>query len=150
PTTTAGAAWAARSWCWAAWPCSSPRAFTSGRTSGATCGFATCRGYPSWRQSRNFADTPPQDVGGHDVGAGMHELSIALGIVDVAAEEAERHGAIRVVAVRLRLGPLAGVVKEALLSAYELAREGTPLEGSRLDVEEMPLVAYCPACAAER
>src|SRR5438105_15634846 len=79
----------------------------------------------------------------------MHELSIALSIIDVAAEEAERHEG-RVVAVQLRLGPLSGVVKEALVSAYELAREGTPLEGSRLDVEETPVVAYCPACAAER
>jgi hydrogenase nickel incorporation protein HypA/HybF len=77
----------------------------------------------------------------------MHELSIALGILDVAAEEAGRHAG-RVVAVHLRLGPLSGVVKEALLSAYNLAREGTPLEQAELVVEEVPLVAWCPACAA--
>ena len=44
----------------------------------------------------------------------MHELSIALSIVDLAQEEAERQGG-RVCAVHLRLGALAGVVKEALL-----------------------------------
>jgi hydrogenase nickel incorporation protein HypA/HybF len=80
----------------------------------------------------------------------MHELSIALSILDVAAEEAERHGGARVATVHLKLGPLAGVVKEALLSAYELAREGSPLEGSRLVIEETPVMAYCPTCAAER
>ena len=79
----------------------------------------------------------------------MHELSIALSILDVAEEEAERHGG-RVVAVRLRLGALSGVVKEALVSAYDLAREGTPLAQAELVVEEVPLAAYCPACAAER
>ncbi len=79
----------------------------------------------------------------------MHELSIALSILDVAAEEAERHGG-RVVAVRLELGVLSGVVKEALTAAYALAREGTPLEGSELVVEEVPLAVWCPACAAER
>jgi hydrogenase nickel incorporation protein HypA/HybF len=79
----------------------------------------------------------------------MHELSIALGILDVAAEEAERRGG-RVTAVHLRLGLLSGVVKEALRSAYELAREGTPLAGAELVVEEVPAVAYCPGCAAER
>ena len=79
----------------------------------------------------------------------MHELSIALSILDLAAEEAERHGG-RVVAVRLKLGPLSGVVKEALLSAYDLAREGTPLARAELVVEEVPVVVYCPACAAER
>jgi hydrogenase nickel incorporation protein HypA/HybF len=79
----------------------------------------------------------------------MHELSIALSLVDLAAEEAARHRG-RVAAVHLKLGPLSGVVKEALLSAYELAREGTPLGAAELVVEEVPVVAYCPACAAER
>jgi hydrogenase nickel incorporation protein HypA/HybF len=80
----------------------------------------------------------------------MQELSIALGILDLAAEEADRQGGGRVAAIHLRLGPLSGVVKEALLSAYALAREGSPLDTAELVVEEVPLVAYCPACAAER
>jgi hydrogenase nickel incorporation protein HypA/HybF len=79
----------------------------------------------------------------------MHELSIALSILDLAAEEGARRGG-RVVAVHLKLGPLAGVVKDALLSAYDLAREGTPLAGAELLIEEVPVVARCPACAAER
>ncbi len=79
----------------------------------------------------------------------MHELSIALAILDLAAEEAERRGG-RVVAVHLRLGPLSGVVKEALLSAYDLAREGTPCATAALVVEDVPLTAWCPSCAAER
>jgi hydrogenase nickel incorporation protein HypA/HybF len=79
----------------------------------------------------------------------MHELSIALSILDLVAEEAERHRG-RVAAVHLKLGPLAGVVKEALVWAYDLAREGTPLAAAELVVEEVPLVAYCRACAAER
>jgi hydrogenase nickel incorporation protein HypA/HybF len=77
----------------------------------------------------------------------MHELSIALAVLDVAAEEAGRRGG-RVVAIHLKLGPLSGVVKEALVSAYDLAREGTPLGGTELVVEEVPVVAWCPACAA--
>ncbi len=79
----------------------------------------------------------------------MHELSIALSLLDVAAEEAERAGGGRVVAIHLKLGPLSGVVKEALLLAYELAREGTPLEQAELVVQEVPIVGYCPACAAD-
>ena len=79
----------------------------------------------------------------------MHELSIALSILDLAAEEAERRGG-RVVAVHLKLGPLSGVVKSALASAYDLAREGTALAAAELVVAEVPVVAYCPACEAER
>jgi len=80
----------------------------------------------------------------------MHELSIALSILDVAAEEAERQGGGRVAAIHLRLGPLSGVVKDALRSAYELARESSLVDGAELVIEEVPLVTYCPACAAER
>lgn len=80
----------------------------------------------------------------------MHELSIALSILDLAEQEAERHGGGRVAAVHLRLGPLSGVVKEALLSAYGLAREGSNLQTTELLIEETPLVAYCPACAVQR
>ena len=79
----------------------------------------------------------------------MHELSIALSILDVAEEEAQRHGG-RIAAIHLRLGPLSGVVKEALISAYDLAREGSRLAGAELVVEEVPVAAYCPDCAAER
>ena len=53
-------------------------------------------------------------------------------------------------AVHLKLGALAGVVKAALLSSYELACEGTDLEGSRLLIEDVPIVAYCSACLAQR
>ena len=79
----------------------------------------------------------------------MHELSIALSILDLAGEEASRRGA-RVVAVHLKLGPLSGVVKEALESAYALAREGTPMASAALVIEEVPLVVHCPICAADR
>lgn len=79
----------------------------------------------------------------------MHELSIALSILDVVAEEAARRGG-RVVGVHLRLGPLSGVVKEALQFSYDVAREGSPLAGARLVIEEAPVRAHCPTCAATR
>ena len=79
----------------------------------------------------------------------MHELSIAMSIIDVVLEEAGRLGDVAVAAVHVRLGPLSGIVKEPLLSAYQLAREGTPLANTRLLIEEMPLVLYCPICEAD-
>lgn len=80
----------------------------------------------------------------------MHELSIALSMVEMAAEEAARRGGAQVSAIHLKLGQLSGVVKEALLFSYDVACEGTPLEGSRLVIEEIPVVIYCPMCEAER
>ncbi|MFN2453424.1 MAG: hydrogenase/urease maturation nickel metallochaperone HypA [Pyrinomonadaceae bacterium] len=39
--------------------------------------------------------------------------------------------------------------KEVLLVSYGVACEGTSLEGSRLVIEEIPVVVYCPTCRAE-
>jgi hydrogenase nickel incorporation protein HypA/HybF len=78
----------------------------------------------------------------------MHELSIALSILD-AAEEEMRSRKGRVAAIHVRLGRHCGVVREALLSAFDLAREGTALAQAELVIEEVPLVVHCPACAAD-
>ncbi len=75
----------------------------------------------------------------------MHELSIAMSIVEMAEEEALQRG-VRVSAVHLKLGALAGVVKDALIFSYEIACQGTTLEGSHLCIQDIPVVAYCPKC----
>lgn len=80
----------------------------------------------------------------------MHELSIAQSIIEGAAEEAESHPGSHIAAVHLQVGRLSGVVKEALLFSYELACEGTPLEGSKLEIEEIAAVIFCLHCNAER
>lgn len=79
----------------------------------------------------------------------MHELSIAMGIVEAALEEAERRG-VQVSAVHLRLGALSGVVKDALLFSYEMACQDTALAGSRLIVEDVPVVVFCAKCEKEQ
>lgn len=80
----------------------------------------------------------------------MHELSIALSIVDVVQEEWLRLGKRRVRAVHLRLGPLSGVARDALVSSYELACEDTDLAGSRLMIEDVPIMVQCATCDAPR
>jgi hydrogenase nickel incorporation protein HypA/HybF len=76
----------------------------------------------------------------------MHELSIAYNLVEIASEAAHQAQVTQIDVVYLRLGALAGVVKDALLFGYDIATEGTPLAGSRLEIEELPLVVYCPSC----
>jgi hydrogenase nickel incorporation protein HypA/HybF len=80
----------------------------------------------------------------------MHELSIALSIVETAEEEAARHGDVHVEAIHLKLGPLSGVAKEALLFSFDLACEGTSLQGSKLVIEETPVIVYCHRCDDRR
>jgi hydrogenase nickel incorporation protein HypA/HybF len=45
---------------------------------------------------------------------------------------------------------MTGVVPEALEFAWDLATDGTPAAGSRLEIERVPLVIACPSCDAER
>jgi hydrogenase nickel incorporation protein HypA/HybF len=80
----------------------------------------------------------------------MHELSIALSIIDIASEEASKRGAARVTALHLKLGPLSGVVKDALLFSYEIACHSTLLEGSQLVIEDVPVVVHCNDCDLDR
>src|SRR5438132_1256533 len=89
----------------------------------------SCRATQRWR-----CQPRPSRTGG--VFTTMHELSIAMSIVELAGEEAEERGGCTIQAVHLKLGPLAGVVKRALLASYEMACEGTVLENSRLIIEE--------------
>ena len=68
----------------------------------------------------------------------MHELSIAMRIVEIASEEAGRQGGAPVEEVHLKLGRESGVVPDALLFSWPLACDGTPIEGARLLVSEQP------------
>ncbi len=79
----------------------------------------------------------------------MHELSIAMSIIELAEEEAERRQC-RVSAVHLRLGALSGVLKDALTSSYEIACENTRVAGSKLIVEDVPIIVFCESCQADR
>ncbi|CAL9638282.1 hydrogenase maturation nickel metallochaperone HypA [Streptomyces albus] len=78
----------------------------------------------------------------------MHELSIATALVEQADEVARAHEGGTVSAVTVRVGELSGVVADALLFAFEVAREGTALTAAELVVEQVPAVAHCGLCSA--
>jgi hydrogenase nickel incorporation protein HypA/HybF len=80
----------------------------------------------------------------------VHELSIAMGILDRISEQAAARGITRVSAVQLRVGAMAGVVRDSLRFSWEIACERTVAAGSRLDIEEVPLAVFCESCAEEK
>ena len=75
---------------------------------------------------------------------------MAMSLVELACEKASGLGDVRVEALHLRLGALSGVVKEALLFSFDVAAEGTPVAGARLEIKDVPLTVRCPRCAVER
>ena len=79
----------------------------------------------------------------------MHELSIVSSVVDTVTESLQKYPGARVIEVRLRVGALAAVVEDSLQFCYGIATEGTPLEGSRLVVNLVPVTVHCDACGRE-
>jgi hydrogenase nickel incorporation protein HypA/HybF len=75
----------------------------------------------------------------------VHELSIAESVVEIATRHAAGR---RVYRVDLRVGHLRQVVPSALEFAFELTARGTPLEGAKLRIEDVPAEGICRSCGA--
>jgi hydrogenase nickel incorporation protein HypA/HybF len=80
----------------------------------------------------------------------MHEVSLALEVLDHLAHNVNAQGPLRIVRVTLRVGALSGVDSGALRFALEGLAAGTLIEGARVDIEEIPGSAWCSACESRR
>jgi hydrogenase nickel incorporation protein HypA/HybF len=76
----------------------------------------------------------------------VHELAIAESVVDTVAR---RLPGAKVTCVHLEIGALSGVVADSIRFCFDLATEGTGLEGARLEITEPPARCRCRACGAE-
>jgi hydrogenase nickel incorporation protein HypA/HybF len=81
------------------------------------------------------------------VEAEMHELAIAESVVEAVQA---RTGRQTVHLIRLRVGRLSGVIPDALTFAFELAAQGTPLEGAQLVIDEPAGRLHCRTCQADQ
>ncbi|HWR98553.1 MAG TPA: hydrogenase maturation nickel metallochaperone HypA [Candidatus Methanoperedens sp.] len=79
----------------------------------------------------------------------MHELSIALSVLDIVREAAAGAGLARVETVRLRVGKATGVLPDALLFAFDCSKAGTPAAAARLEIEEVSIGGHCGDCARD-
>lgn len=80
----------------------------------------------------------------------MHEITVALSLVERIEAAAQAEGAHRVISVRVRVGALSGIVRDALSFAWDVATAETIAQGSRLEIEEVPLAVFCERCNGER
>jgi len=76
----------------------------------------------------------------------MHELSIAISIVDTAIKQAGMASADRVSEVALDIGILSGIQYESLEFALGVAAKDTILEETLFRINKVEAVAECPAC----
>jgi len=78
----------------------------------------------------------------------MHELSIALGILKIAEQEAAKAKAKKVEAIELEIGTLAGVELDALEFVWPSVTKDTILENSKKDIITIEGEAKCVDCDA--
>ena len=76
----------------------------------------------------------------------MHEMSVALSLLEIAEEAAAGQGCTRLTRVRVEYGALAGIMPEALELCFEAATRETPHAGARLELVCLPLRLRCVFC----
>ncbi len=76
----------------------------------------------------------------------MHELSLCRGMLQQVTRIAEAHHAIAINAIRLHIGPLAGVEVALLERAFPLVSRGTIAEHAALEVTRSVVTIYCRKC----
>jgi hydrogenase nickel incorporation protein HypA/HybF len=73
----------------------------------------------------------------------MHELSIVQSLIDAVLDTT---GNRVVTGVNLRIGPLSGVLPDALRFCFDVAAAGTSLAGAQLRIDEPQGRGLCRTC----
>jgi len=76
----------------------------------------------------------------------MHELSIAMGVVELAEKEALKGGGAVIESIELEIGKLSGIEIEALEFAWPVAVKGTMLANAKRIIFSIAGKAKCADC----
>ncbi len=78
----------------------------------------------------------------------MHEASIALSVLNTLTEECLKRGFSAIESVRLRIGKASGVLPDALIFAFDIAKADSIAREATLHIDLIPLGGRCHACGA--
>jgi hydrogenase nickel incorporation protein HypA/HybF len=77
----------------------------------------------------------------------MHEVSIALGMVDELRRIAKENNASGILSVSLKIGKMSGIVIDSLKFAFDAIKCETPfIAKTKIKIDEVPLVYECMDC----
>ena len=76
-------------------------------------------------------------------------MGIIAGVLDAVNASAADAGALRVLAVNLRVGRMTEAIPDALTFAFEALSEGTISEGAELVLEIVEPTSLCLECGSE-
>lgn len=76
----------------------------------------------------------------------MHELSIALSLLEIVEEHCRAGGYHSVEAVKVRVGRGGGIFPEALDFAFQAVKADTVAHHARFHIDSVPLGGFCHSC----
>jgi hydrogenase nickel incorporation protein HypA/HybF len=76
----------------------------------------------------------------------MHELSVAQNIVEMIQQHIPEPEWNRVIAVRVKIGALAGIVSDSLEFSFHAITSESALCNARLITEPIPFRVHCRSC----
>jgi hydrogenase nickel incorporation protein HypA/HybF len=79
----------------------------------------------------------------------LHELGIAQSILNVVERVAKQNNVKKIVGIRIEAGEFRAVVKEQLEICFKFAAKGTIAEDARLEIDLLPIFAFCESCKKE-
>ena len=79
----------------------------------------------------------------------MHEASIVLSILDAVTEQCRKEGYGSIQSVRVRIGKAAGILPDALVFAFDIAKNSTIAENAELVIELVRVGGDCQDCGRD-
>ena len=79
----------------------------------------------------------------------MHELAVAQALVKQVDAVIDQHQASSATSIRVRIGPLAGVVPDLLATAFPLAAAGSRMQHAELEFTLAPIQVRCQTCGLD-
>jgi hydrogenase nickel incorporation protein HypA/HybF len=77
----------------------------------------------------------------------MHEMGIAMQVVEIAAASIPEHlKNSKVKGVYLKIGRLSSVVPDSLRFCFDIVSKDSAIAGAMLYIDEIPVTARCKAC----
>ncbi len=76
----------------------------------------------------------------------MHEMTIAMNIVDIVCQKANEEKTIKVNRVNLEIGELSGIMIDSLEFCFEAACKNTIADGAELKIDKIEAEAFCKSC----
>jgi hydrogenase nickel incorporation protein HypA/HybF len=76
----------------------------------------------------------------------MHEMSIAISIVDIVCKKAQKENAKKINNIVLEIGDLSGIMIDALEFGFEAATKNTLADGAELKINRVQGKALCKNC----